>query len=637
MAQGRSVRRAISSLGRRSRGATLWTSICGLLVIYAASSGVASAAQHQRLASTSKRSWCGRRLDCRAASEIKEFLAAKGRRASPARTGASHPTKRARAAQTRFVARAAQSGTTPETVGGEAHTWTNYTNAGGYAGPIIPAFATVQIACRLQGFRVADGNTWWYQIAQSPWNYNYYVSADAFYNNGKTSGSLKGTPFVDPNVPECGGGGGIPETAGGEAHTWTNYANAGGTQGPTIGGGATVGIACKVNGFRVADGNTWWYRVAQSPWNNAFYVSADAFYNNGQTSGSLKGTPFVDPNVPDCSSGGGETPQTSGETTGGEAHTWTNYANAGGSQGPTIPSHATVQIECKITGFRVADGNTWWYRIASSPWNGAYYVSADAFYNNGQIAGSLLGTPFVDPAVPSCSEGERPAGETAGGEAHTWANYSHAGGTQGPTIPSGATVSVSCRVQGFAVPDGNTWWYLVASSPWNNVYYVSADAFYNNGQTSGSLRGTPFVDPAVPVCVGNYEAPIGSAVGSYHAVGHTTGCVAGDPVDCASGDFWQTFTDASIAGRGPGLKLTRTYNSLAPSTAGIFGYGWSSSLDQHITFSEDGTPVVTLDDGSQISGPPNGSGATPSQPQRTRRYRKTGTGPTRSPSEQRSS
>ena len=27
-----------------------------------------------------------------------------------------------------------------------------------------------------------------------------------------------------------------------------------------------------------------------------------------------------------------------------------------------------------------------------------------------------------------------------------------------------------------------------------------ADAFYNNGQTSGSLRGTPFVDPAVPDC-----------------------------------------------------------------------------------------------------------------------------------------
>lgn len=94
--------------------------------------------------------------------------------------------------------------------------------------------------------------------------------------------------------------------------------------------------------------------------------------------------------------------QTYSETTGGVAHTWTNYTNAGGTQGPSIPSNATVQIACAITGFRVADGNTWWYRIASNPWNGAFYVSADAFYNNGQTSGSLIGTPFVDPAVRIC-------------------------------------------------------------------------------------------------------------------------------------------------------------------------------------------------------------------------------------------
>jgi hypothetical protein len=51
--------------------------------------------------------------------------------------------------------------TYPETTGGAANTWTNYTNAGGYQGPTIAAYATVQIACKLQGFRVADGNTWW--------------------------------------------------------------------------------------------------------------------------------------------------------------------------------------------------------------------------------------------------------------------------------------------------------------------------------------------------------------------------------------------------------------------------------------------------------------------------------------------
>ena len=97
----------------------------------------------------------------------------------------------------------ARSGTWNETVGGNANTWTNYTNAGGAQGQTIPAFTTVQIACAVQGFRVADGNTWWYRIAQAPWSGTFYVSADAFYNNGSTSGSLIGTPFVDPSVAKC--------------------------------------------------------------------------------------------------------------------------------------------------------------------------------------------------------------------------------------------------------------------------------------------------------------------------------------------------------------------------------------------------------------------------------------------------
>jgi hypothetical protein len=95
-------------------------------------------------------------------------------------------------------------------------------------------------------------------------------------------------------------------------------------------------------------------------------------------------------------------PKTWAETAGGVAHTWTNYQNAGGSQGPSVAQYQTIQIACKITGFVVADGNPWWYRIAQTPWNNAYYVSADAFYNNGATSGSLKGTPWVDPAVPNC-------------------------------------------------------------------------------------------------------------------------------------------------------------------------------------------------------------------------------------------
>jgi hypothetical protein len=93
--------------------------------------------------------------------------------------------------------------------------------------------------------------------------------------------------------------------------------------------------------------------------------------------------------------------ETVGSQTGG-ADTWTNYTNAGGTKGPHIGAGQTVLISCKLSGFAVADGNPWWYRIASSPWNDAFYVSADAFYNNGQTTGSLSGTPLYDPAVVNC-------------------------------------------------------------------------------------------------------------------------------------------------------------------------------------------------------------------------------------------
>jgi hypothetical protein len=123
----------------------------------------------------------------------------------------------------------------------------------------------------------------------------------------------------------------------------------------------------------------------------------------GPTNPGGSGPPSGETSGPSGSEGPGPTPSpTYSETTGGVVHTWTNYTNAGGTEGPSIPSNDTIEIACRLPGFAVADGNTWWYRIASSPWNGAYYASADAFYNNGQASGSLIGTPFVDPAVASC-------------------------------------------------------------------------------------------------------------------------------------------------------------------------------------------------------------------------------------------
>jgi hypothetical protein len=141
--------------------------------------------------------------------------------------------------------------------------------------------------------------------------------------------------------------------------------------------------------------------------------------------------------------------------------------------------------------------------IAAIALDAAGHRTGTRDYRRISIANAVLpGTPPVTPVVvvPPEQQAPRTYAETTGGAANTWSDPQTAGGTRGPGIASNQTVQISCRRTGFAVQDGNTWWYRIAQSPWNDQFYVSADAFYNNGSTSGSLIGTPFYDPAVPQC-----------------------------------------------------------------------------------------------------------------------------------------
>jgi len=71
---------------------------------------------------------------------------------------------------------------------------------------------------------------------------------------------------------------------------------------------------------------------------------------------------------------------------------------------------------------------------------------------------------------------------------------------------------------------------------------------------------------------------------------HTTTCSNGDPVNCATGVFWHTFTDFSIPGRGVPLDLTRTYSSSQAPVNGPLGYGWTDSYDMSLAV--DQTPAT---------------------------------------------
>jgi RHS repeat-associated protein len=61
-----------------------------------------------------------------------------------------------------------------------------------------------------------------------------------------------------------------------------------------------------------------------------------------------------------------------------------------------------------------------------------------------------------------------------------------------------------------------------------------------------------------------------------------------DPVNCATGNFFERQTDFSLGGRGVGLVLSRTYNSQTASALGIFGYGWTNSFGDTLTSGESG-------------------------------------------------
>jgi RHS repeat-associated protein len=67
-------------------------------------------------------------------------------------------------------------------------------------------------------------------------------------------------------------------------------------------------------------------------------------------------------------------------------------------------------------------------------------------------------------------------------------------------------------------------------------------------------------------------------------------CLSGYPVNCATGNQTETHTDLSVGGRGPGLRLTRTYNSqLAAheSSPGPFGYGWTGPYSARLEVNEE--------------------------------------------------
>jgi hypothetical protein len=193
----------------------------------------------------------------------------------------------------------ADSGLHPETARAATGTWFDYGHADVRAGAAVHAGTRLSVTCRVRG-QAVRGNRWWYRLASDPWQNSFYAPASAF-----RAGAGPGTAGYDPGVPVCDVWPEYPGNPGRGTYTWTDYRTSSGDPGEKLVGYQPADVLCRVKGLRVPDGDVWWYRIAGSPWHGRFFASADAFYNNGESRGSLKGTAFVDPDVPLCALGTG--------------------------------------------------------------------------------------------------------------------------------------------------------------------------------------------------------------------------------------------------------------------------------------------------------------------------------------------
>jgi len=115
------------------------------------------------------------------------------------------------------------------------------------------------------------------------------------------------------------------------------------------------------------------------------------------------------------------------------------------------------------------------------------------------------------------------------------------------------------------------------------------------------LASTAFITAgALANCGGPYEPPINDE-DTYgednEAAPNLDPCYRGAPVNCATGRQSEEQTDLVVGGRGPALRLTRTYNSQAAAEAeepGVWGYGWSGPYSSHLEFNEESGAITVV-------------------------------------------
>jgi RHS repeat-associated protein len=198
-------------------------------------------------------------------------------------------------------------------------------------------------------------------------------------------------------------------------------------------------------------------------------------------------------------------------------------------------------------------------------------------------------------------------------------------------LPAGA---VACRAAWNQSVPGNRMMEWIPQTPGNTYVEDFYGTMWQDVGTGGDLpdtcQCTSYIDSSMAIgwsgslaagAASTYNSSLvfnDNAPGSTPSVGeqgtepneseYTTTCPAGDPVNCATGDFFRQFTDFSVPGRGVALMLQRSYSTAAAAGDGPFGFGWTDSYNMSLATDNSGDVTVSQEDGSTITFSPDGSG-----------------------------
>ena len=135
--------------------------------------------------------------------------------------------------------------------------------------------------------------------------------------------------------------------------------------------------------------------------------------------------------------------------------------------------------------------------------------------------------------------------------------------------------------------------------------------FDQNGNAQGLIEtGSGGTWSPLPAPLPSNAAPsLPYTQGGGFPYGPDTTC-KGCPINTATGEFFRTFNDLSVPGRGMPLAFTRTYSSAAAfdGETGPLGPGWTDSYNWNLSFDSSGNATVTAANGSSVVFAANGSG-----------------------------